>query len=371
MKKLTDIEIILKQMLDDIQAWKWPKGSNKETELKKLESFLDSISNEKINQELQSQIVKSLDTSDVIGKIPNITGETLITYLDSNHINAQRIELLFSLYKEKIEPNLEEFEKNEYSKQLKISLLQNVVKQKIIETKNLECLKLYNQINASDPQLEQEDEKAILEKNPLYIGDIPTPSPKLQLLVAQQIGCPIIMLELVENPSDLLYAYILTQYEYENPNFKGKFENGVPQEILDEVVNLKPSIVFGNGNYTGHIFTSEEKEAVLTRFPEIFQLTQKEDITPSIVLTAIKHLPLNLEHIGKKLNIYSQPILDYAITITAGYKPKNQEEEILLRKTIADYKKVIDMRNEAIIQQNITDEKFLALIKKQTKNIKV
>ena len=364
MEKLTDIEVILKQMLDDIQAWNWPADSNKEKELKKLGAFLDSISNEKINQALQSQIVKNSDTSDVIDKIPNITGETLINYLDSNHINEQRIELLFSLYKEKIEPNLEEFKTNEYSKQLKMSLLQKLVKQRIIKNKNLECLKLYNQINACDPKLEPDDEKIIVENNPWYIGDVPTPSSELQLLSAKNIIYPILTLQLVENPSDLLYAYLLTQYEYKNQNFKGKFENGVPQEILDEVVNLKPSIVFGNCNYTGHNFTSEEKEAVLTRFPNTFKFTKKEDITPNMVLIAIKHLPLNLEHIGTNLNIYSQPILDYTIAMASGYKPENQAEEMLLQKTITDYKEVIDKRNEAIIQQNKTDEKFLVLIKK-------
>ena len=366
MKESTNIELIVKQMVSDILLLNIPAKSNLANEVEKLRCFLETNPDIKINQELQLKIVRNIQTRKLIICIPNITGKTIIEFLRNiPSYNMDSIKILFSLYEEKIKPNLEEFIKNEYSKPLKIELLKKIKKQDVIAFQNLEYLDLFNKINNKLPELDDEDIKNIVANNPYHIAEISNPSVDLQLLAAKKMLYPIEILELIENPSNLLYAHLLTIYSYENSHFKGKFKNGVPKEIIDEVIKINPRIAFDCANFTGHKFTLEEKEEIVGMFPEVFKHVTNKDITPTMILNAVKHSPRNLEYIGKNLNLYSQPILDYAKTVLAeGSTPENQKEFIQVQqKIISDYQEVIDKRNEEITKQTVTDNEYLTLVK--------
>jgi hypothetical protein len=311
-----------------------------------------------LSQEKQDLIAKK--QRELLPKISNITGKTIINFCD-RLLREENIKILWEAYMTNIKPRLNEFVEKEYNKELKIALLSSIEKQEILKMMDLEMLSLYDSIMVDNINLSEDDYIEILGKNPKFISQIDEPSEKLQLLaLSSWPGYPMEALRFIENPCDQIYAIILTKYYCDNPNFKGKFDNNVPENIIENVLKITPNMAFWDTckNHLKRECNISEKVKAITINPEMLNNLDKKHITPEFVVELIKELPISIQTIGGKFGIYTTTLTTYARGFLDKYKGDERKK---VEQAINSYQAVIDERIES---QRKLDETFNVLIKK-------
>lgn len=209
-------------------------------------------------------------------------------------------------------------EKRTYEQKEEIlELVQKLLKENTDIVLSQEDQTMLNEV-LKNPKITEDDYEDILAHNPFYIENILNPSKKLQIIAAKHCSNPIELLDVIKHPCDELYAYLLYFYNYKDPRFNDQFKNGIPNNIINIIIELHPEIAFDSMRLYKQECTPSQKERAIEINPTMIDsphfLTQevRSQLTPELIIKFVEEYPANLGIIGSELKIYTRSLLDHA-----------------------------------------------------------
>jgi hypothetical protein len=333
-----------------------------------IKSLLNSLDNHALSQIHQGIIAEKLP--ELLPLLKGITFETIITFCQKSRRGKENISILFEIYKENIKNNEKNFMPvdEENKKKLIIALLSALNYEDLLEFGNPEALMMYNRIVQTSKKLNlnEEELKEILKSNPRFIRKIENPSEDLQMIALLRFDCSIVILNYVSQPSDNIIARLLVQYYCNHEYFKGKFENGVDDNLIEMIIKLNPHIAFrhdinGINEHFGKKINDNQIDLALSINAQLIENLTPEQLTTDRVFKAIVSKPCVVGLLGSKFNYYSSVLAKCARDICNKLPEPERESQL---KAIGNYEKKTAKIEEDYLGMISLDEIYTRILNK-------